>query len=335
MMGKNTSRNEWMDSVRGIACLMVITLHVSAGYLYAITPTRWQWLYADIINSFTRSCVPLFFMISGYIFIKLKDINIKNFLRLIYCIIFYSFICSIYLYIVKGQSIIDSMTNAYKSPVMYHLWFFYSLLVCYFFFIFFSFKFRDLNIFKVATALLACFLVFNYSLAEQLKTFNITLNLNYTINAEGAFYIFYSLIGALAASTNTSKIKISHCLFLFITSSLLIAVGTRHLSIEKGYLDGALLKYNTLLVSTSSLSAFIMIKNHRFKNAKIKKIIALIANISLPMYGTHVIFVEIVKNYTFVKFIPVDFALKLSIVLIVSIVFSIAIKRIDRRGYVS
>ena len=60
----------WLDYVRAIACCMVVLLHTAAEYVLKSEGVNWN--FANLVDSFTRVCVPLFFMISGYLFFRKK-----------------------------------------------------------------------------------------------------------------------------------------------------------------------------------------------------------------------------------------------------------------------
>lgn len=63
------SKINWIDNLRGIACLMVVMIHTTTWYVtnaHSISPVNWD--VANILNSASRVGVPLFFMISGFLF---------------------------------------------------------------------------------------------------------------------------------------------------------------------------------------------------------------------------------------------------------------------------
>ncbi len=63
------SKINWIDNLRGIACLMVVMIHTTTWYVtnaHSISPVNWD--IANILNSASRVSVPLFFMISGFLF---------------------------------------------------------------------------------------------------------------------------------------------------------------------------------------------------------------------------------------------------------------------------
>lgn len=60
----------WIDNLRGIACLMVVMIHTTTWYVtnaHSVSPITWD--IANVLNSASRVSVPLFFMISGYLFL--------------------------------------------------------------------------------------------------------------------------------------------------------------------------------------------------------------------------------------------------------------------------
>ncbi|CDK71879.1 Inner membrane protein YiaH [Klebsiella pneumoniae IS46] len=60
----------WITNLRGIACMMVVMIHSTSWYIthpHAITLLQWD--IANLLNSASRVSVPLFFMISGYLFL--------------------------------------------------------------------------------------------------------------------------------------------------------------------------------------------------------------------------------------------------------------------------
>ena len=61
-------RIEWLDSLKGFAIFLVVVGHVILGYIRAETFTEYQWslqFVYDVIYSFH---MPLFFLISGFLY---------------------------------------------------------------------------------------------------------------------------------------------------------------------------------------------------------------------------------------------------------------------------
>ncbi|MVT29351.1 acyltransferase family protein [Acidovorax citrulli] len=55
-----------LDSIRIIACLAVVLLHVSARPIYMQKElSQWGWMLGNAVSSLTHWCVPVFVMLSG------------------------------------------------------------------------------------------------------------------------------------------------------------------------------------------------------------------------------------------------------------------------------
>lgn len=65
---KILTRFEFLDIIRAYAIIMVIVVHSSGPALYAFTSLpESTWMTANYFNSFARTCVPLFVMVSGFL----------------------------------------------------------------------------------------------------------------------------------------------------------------------------------------------------------------------------------------------------------------------------
>ena len=88
----------WIDNLRGIACLMVVMIHTTTWYVtnaHSVSPVTWD--IANVLNSASRVSVPLFFMISGYLFFGERSAQPRHFLRIGLCLLFYSAIALLYI----------------------------------------------------------------------------------------------------------------------------------------------------------------------------------------------------------------------------------------------
>ena len=120
----------WLDDIRAIACIMVVVLHTAA--IYILKADGFYWEVANIIDSFTRICVPLFFMISGYLFFFEKQVKFKNFIRLLIPLFFYSIIGLVFSVLAFKYGYVSKFNYHFLSePIFYHLWYFYPLLLIY------------------------------------------------------------------------------------------------------------------------------------------------------------------------------------------------------------
>ena len=90
------------ETLKFVAIIMVVFIHIVCGELYEVESGElsYEWIISNVIDSFCRSCVPIFVMVSGF-FLLGKDEKITVFFKkrilkiipkfLIYSIIFYLF----------------------------------------------------------------------------------------------------------------------------------------------------------------------------------------------------------------------------------------------------
>lgn len=134
-------KRKWnMDYLRITTCLMVIFLHISAQNWWSTDIDSFEWSIFTFGDSLVRSAVPLFFMISGNLFLsREKNISIeqlfkKNIFKML--IIFIVWDC---LYAIDTVGVKRLMANGgldlllkYIINSKYHLWYLPSLIGVYF-----------------------------------------------------------------------------------------------------------------------------------------------------------------------------------------------------------
>lgn len=122
-----------IDALRVAACFLVVLLHISGENFQAFGP---KWFSANVIESFTRASVPIFFMISGATLLRksetLSDYFLKRFIRVIPPLIAWSVF---YLWWLQHNGVQTGnwAVAILQGPTMFHLWFFYALIGLYLF----------------------------------------------------------------------------------------------------------------------------------------------------------------------------------------------------------
>ena len=73
----------YMDWLRVLATIAVVTIHVSAGYVAVLDANNVsRWMAGNLFESISRASVPIFVMISGALLLKgTKDISVGEFLQ--------------------------------------------------------------------------------------------------------------------------------------------------------------------------------------------------------------------------------------------------------------
>lgn len=107
----------WIDNLRGIACLMVVMIHTTTWYItnaHSVSPLNWD--IANVLNSASRVSVPLVFMISGYSFFGERCAQPRHFLRIALCLIFYSVVALAYISLFTSINVELSLKNVLQNP---------------------------------------------------------------------------------------------------------------------------------------------------------------------------------------------------------------------------
>ncbi|HDU8602167.1 TPA: acyltransferase family protein [Morganella morganii] len=335
---KKSNRIIQLDYIRAIACLLVVLLHVCAYYVnFFDDVSRVDWIVANTIESLARACVPLFFMVSGFLFMLEKKPKIKNFSRLVASLLFYSAIALAMFLVAKKispSSIMMTDFNFFTEPSFYHLWFLYPMLGIYIFSYLIS-----VNKIDSKYALLSVFVVFVVlnPRTSNLIEFTLGLNVNNLFMIDGVFiyYLLYAVSGAIIGSMVIKKeLKLNKyaAILSIIISTVCISFLTLKTYEDGSYNEISFYDFNSPLVFILSLSIFYFIFS--VKSFLVERaVVSVIAENSLAIYGIHAFVLSIVKRFIDYKlhnaflFIPLIFALVVSI----SLIFSLALKLIDKK----
>ena len=122
MQQNSNERIVYLDLLRTLATFAVIMAHVFS-VAFKSQPFCPSWYYAVVCDSLVRWCVPVFFMISGALFliphktVTFKDVLSKYVLRLVVAYVFWAVIYYL-IEVIKGHTLPDDL-----GVCFYHLWF--------------------------------------------------------------------------------------------------------------------------------------------------------------------------------------------------------------------
>lgn len=135
-----TTRYAYIDLLRCLAVLLVIMLHCVSGYANntALFGTR-TWWACNIINSFARMGVPLFFMISGFLLLssegtcRIGAFYKRRFSKLCIPFLFWDVIYYFEVCVLEGRTptLLSFLNELTRQGSKYHLWFIYQILALY------------------------------------------------------------------------------------------------------------------------------------------------------------------------------------------------------------
>jgi len=325
----------WLDNLRAVACLMVIMIHTTTWYITnsdRVAESAWD--SANLLNSASRVCVPLFFMISGYLFFGERSAQPRHFLRIVLCLLFYSAVALIYISLLTPISESLSLLHLLQKPIFYHLWFFFAIITVYLFSPLIQVKAVSAR--YVAALVLVVAVLANPNTADQTVGRFHWLPINLTISGDSIYYLLYALLGRAIGTMNTEKRGVSWLAgLLFLLCVAGIAIGTKNELHINGAFSDLWYLYCGPLVFIGALSLFVLFKNAL--NQRTLPGLALISRNSLPIYGFHALFIHFMRtHYLDHKQWPLlDIALVFSVTLAGSLLLALGLRRLDRHHLVS
>lgn len=298
-----------IEFIRIFAIFMTITIHVSNLYIYSFTKVcNGYFLTSVILNSVSRICVPLFFMISGALSIP-KEYSFKKYCSRILKFILVLFIWSFIYYIQKngfefkniGVVFVNSIFNA--NMTSRHLWYMYAFIGINIVLPFIQSMCKNLNteqenLFLTLWVILSGISVIIIPIARTITKTNIDFSYPIPmINA--AYYLGYFICGHILYkrfnNINFDKIKNIVCIVTFILSTAITAFFTYYISVKTNKLFDSMLWYKSIYIILATFSIFLLFisKKEAFKNPIILKF----STHSFGIYLIHILFLNIIKQY--------------------------------------
>ncbi|MEL4015914.1 acyltransferase [Dryocola clanedunensis] len=325
----------WIDNLRGIACMMVVMIHTTSWYITnANVVTPFSWDLSNVLNSASRVSVPLFFMISGYLFFGERSAQQRHFVRIGLCLLFYSVIALIYMKLFTPISVGLSLRYLFQKPVFYHLWFFFAIIVIY--------LLSPLIQVKKTSAMVVLGLMVLLGVIANPNTVPQTIGnmkwlpINLYIRGDTFYYVLYGLLGRAVGMLDTQKGWISGLAAgLFALCVMSISLGThKQLEINGNFAD-TFYVYCGPLVFIAAVSLFVVVKN--CLNAGAVPGLALISRYSLGIYGFHALIIHFLRTHGYqVTAWPVlDILWIFGATLAGSLLLSMGLQRLDTRRLVS
>lgn len=330
----NNSRINWIDNLRAVACLMVIMIHTTSFYVtHGFDVGRENWLFANVLNSASRVSVPLFFMISGFLFFGERRAGKKHFLRIALCIVFYGIIALLYMHFFTSISAREAMENLFQKPIFFHLWFFYALVIIYLLSPLVSIR-------PVSAAYLLVIIVLLGVVANpNTDAFSIgkmnVLPWNLYVSGDAFYYVLYAMLGrAMGVLEWRGRYLSWGMAALFAIAVSLIALGTKRQLIINGEYAETYYVYCGPLVFIAAVSLFVLFKQF---NGFSCRLLRRISRYSLGIYGFHAFIIHFLRTHDWdFKSVPLlDIPAVFIITLLFSLLLAAGLGRVDRRNWVS
>ncbi|PWG68926.1 O-acetyltransferase [Enterobacter mori] len=330
-----SSKINWIDNLRGIACLMVVMIHTTTWYVtnaHSISHVNWD--FANILNSASRVSVPLFFMISGFLFFGERSAQPRHFIRIVSCLGFYSVVALLYITLFTSINAELSLKNVLQKPIFYHLWFFFAIIVIYLV----SPLIQVKNV--SGKMLLALMVVIGVmanpnTVSQKIDGFE-WLPVNLYINGDTFYYVLYGMLGRAIGMMDTQKRSMNWlCGALFIIGVFVISRGTLYELKWRGNFADTWYLYCGPMVFICAVSLLIFVKNTL--NERPLPVVGLISRHSLGIYGFHALVIHALRTRGIeLKSWPLlDIIWIFAATLVVSLLLSMLLQKIDTRRFVS
>ncbi|MGY6027299.1 acyltransferase [Phytobacter sp. AG2a] len=330
-----SAKIDWIENLRGIACLMVVMIHTTTWYITnAASVSAFNWEVANLLNSASRVSVPLFFMISGYLFFGERSAQPRHFLRIGLCLLFYSALAFAYIFFFTSINSDLSLKNLLQKPVFYHLWFFFAIIVIY----------LVSPLIQVKTVggkmLLALMLVIGVianpnTVSQKIGGFE-WLPINLYINGDTFYYVMYGLLGRALGMMDTNKKHLTALsAVIFVLAVWAISHGTLHELKWRGNFADTWYLYCGPLVFICAISLLTLVKNTL--NTRVLPGLKTVSRHSLGIYGFHALIIHALRTrgVEIQRWPVLDIVWIFSVTLAVSLVLSMLLQRVDTRRYVS
>lgn len=291
----------WVHCIKAIAITMVLILHVTAPYHYQLNELSLdRWRVVNMYEAVVRPCVPLFFMVSGFLLLRFDepavDFIVKRINRILMPLSFWTLAYVLWKVYYGGQRYVDfgGVVQMLFFPVSYHLWYLYAVIGCYCFL-------PILRKFVVGgeTKLLAYFFgvwFFASALLPLLQKYFMLKNQIDFSFATG--YIGYFVLGYLLGGRDYSKMHaVASVAVIFLTTAVTY-YATEVLTVRNsGVLVGDFTAVMSPSVIVASAAWFVLIRYLScfagFESARSKAFFISVSKASFGIYLIHVMFLDL------------------------------------------
>lgn len=314
---------------------MVVMIHTTTWYITNPTVvSAFDWNIANALNAASRVSVPLFFMISGFLFFGERSAQPRHFLRIVLCLGFYSAMALLYIWTFTSINGELSLRYLLQKPVFYHLWFFFAIIVIYLL----SPLIQVKNISgKMLLALMVVLgIVANPNTVSQKIGGFEWLPVNLYISGDTFYYVLYGMLGRAIGMMDTQRKQLTLlCCALFIASVYIISHGTLHELKWRGNFADTWYLYCGPMVFLCAISLLTVVKNTL--NTRSLPGLGIISRHSLGIYGFHALVIHALRTngLQLTHWPLLDILWIFSATVAGSLLLSMLLQRLDTRRLVS
>lgn len=303
----NTDRIIFFDYLRFFAITAVIILHVSCEQMRSLDALSFEWNALNFYNGMVRWGVPVFIMISGYLFlsrnIEIRKLYSKYILRLFVGFVIWSLLYTIFFVYKNGLLGVDLAIRDIIGHFIvgeFHMWFIPMIIGLYIIIPLLRLIVEDKQLLVYYLVLSFIFVFVIPEIIKLIKDFtpqacsSLMAYVDITVGRLNvrflSVYVFYFLLGyylCVVELCKRSRIVIYGLGIIGFISTFtlnwLYAWKTAY-TYER-YFDS-----HTVNVALEAISIFIALKYLRFDKVRLNKVICVMSKCSLGAYWTHVFF---------------------------------------------
>ncbi len=301
----------WADLIRVVAIYLVVVVHVSGQLTNAWGKiSLGQWLIADVYGGIARVCVPLFFMISGYLLLprseSLGAFYAKRIPKILIPLIVWSLIylgwyCGGH----PGACTPNFVWNLFLvQGTYYHLWFLYSLLSIYLILPVLRLLVRPDTDQRLLWYLIALWLIFQPMVSLANKFWNFSINLSAPL-APG--FTGYFVLGYLLGEVALSRARVILAAVIGTVGTLATILGTYLMTSASGKFDGFFYDFLALGVVLASGAAFILLRWLSEKEPFTSPIVhTATRTLAISTFGIYLIHVLVIEVLSWIPFFHIN-----------------------------
>ena len=321
----------YLDYLRVFSAFAIIVLHVAGQNWNKVDVNSGTWIVFEIFDSIVQWGVPIFFMISGTLFLD-KDISIKKIYSKYVLRLLVSFCVWSIVYVALSDQALswcDRLSEFISGH--YHMWFILVLMGLYMCIPFLRpiVQSKKTTIYFLVLALIVSFII--PEINTILKDFgneqitNIFEMITRIINNLGivSWYAGYFVLGYVLNRINISK-KVRFILYsVGVLGALFTIIMTLIVSIKTQTASNSYYIWFNVNIMIQAIAVFVFFKYKEYKSEKVNAIIQKLSKYSYGVYLIHLIFLE--KLDTIFGINTLSFNPILSVVLISVIVYAISL----------
>ena len=299
---KQTIRDVRYDLLRICAALMVVVIHVSASNWYCVPYDSMEWAVMNGYDSFARSAVPIFFMLSGAFVLKkeigIKSLWLKKILPLLIIYLVWSF-----LYAVDTIGIAQLTSTSGMDWVCliveskYHLWFLPALLGIYIIqpVLYAIVQCKEGKYIPYMIVIFIVFGIVKSTVGAFLGSYELLDSVLGILPVELVGYCGYVILGYYLSNINPIRMRPVFALVGYVITAFLATLIGQGYAFYMEDRSGVLYGYFTLPVFIEAIFLFLFFQNFNCKrddSDRVKSCISRVATLTLGIYLLHPYFID-------------------------------------------